>query len=250
MNILIFGGTTDGRLLAQALSQRGLPSTVSIATPLGAQELAGLPGVTPLVGRKTAEEMAALLGAFDCCVDATHPYAVEASQNIHAACQQAGVPLRRLLRAESSHKEGHWVDSPQAAARWLAERSGNVLLAIGAKGLGAFQDLDRERLYPRVLPVVESIQACQAAGIPTRNIIALHGPFSQDLNRAMLKQYHIRYLVTKDGGRAGGFEEKAAAAREAGAELVVIGRPPEAGQTLEEILSWLTQDGKERFPWK
>ena len=58
----------------------------------------------------------------------------------------------------------------------------------------------------------------------------------------MLEQYHIRYLVTKDGGRAGGFEEKASAAREAGAELVVIGRPPETGDSLEEILSWLTQD--------
>lgn len=242
MKILIFGGTTEGRLLAQALSQREQPSTVSVATPLGAQELSGLSGVTPLVGRKTAEEMAELLKHFDCCVDATHPYAVEASQNIRTACEQAGVPLERLLRGESSHKEGHWVDSPQEAARWLAERSGNVLLAIGAKGLSAFQDLDRERLYPRVLPVVESILACQQVGIPTRNIIALHGPFSQDLNRAMLKQYQIRYLVTKDGGRAGGFEEKAAAAREAGAELVVIGRPPEAGQTLEEILSWLTQD--------
>ena len=250
MKILIFGGTTEGRLLAQALSQRGQPSTVSVATPLGAQELSGLPGVTPLVGRKTAEEMAELLKHFDCCVDATHPYAAEASQNIRTACQQVGVPLRRLLRGESSHQEGHWVDSPEEAARWLAEHSGNVLLAIGAKGLSAFQDLDRERLYPRVLPVVESIQACQAADIPTRNIIALHGPFSQELNCAMLKQYHIRYLVTKDGGRAGGFEEKAAAAREVGAELVVIGRPPETGQTLEEILSWLTQDGKERFPWK
>ncbi len=152
--------------------------------------------------------MAELLKHFDCCVDATHPYAAEASQNIRTACQQVGVPLRRLLRGESSHQEGHWVDSPEEAARWLAEHSGNVLLAIGAKGLSAFQDLDRERLYPRVLPVVESIQACQAADIPTRNIIALHGPFSQELNCAMLKQYHIRYLVTKDGGRAGGLKRK------------------------------------------
>ncbi len=242
MKILIFGGTTEGRLLAQALSQRGLPATVSVATPLGAQELSGLPGITPLVGRKTTEEMAELLKSFDCCVDATHPYAVEASQNIRVACQAAEVPMRRLLRGESSHEAGHWVDSPEEAAQWLGERSGNVLLAIGAKGIGAFQDLDRERLYPRVLPVVESILACQQAGIPTRNIIALHGPFSRDLNRAMLEQYQIRHLVTKDGGRAGGFEEKAAAAREAGAELVVIGRPTETGCTLEEILSWLTQE--------
>jgi len=242
MNILIFGGTTEGRLLAQALSQRALPATVSVATSLGAQELAGLSGITALVGRKTGAEMTALLQNFDRCVDATHPYAVEVSQNIRAACEAAEVPLRRLLREESTHQAGHWVESPEEAAQWLADRGGNVLLAIGAKGLSAFQNLQRERLFPRVLPVVESILACQQAGIPTRNIIALHGPFSQKLNQAMLEQYHIRYLVTKDGGRAGGFEEKAAAAREAGAELVVIGRPPETGDSLEEILSWLTQD--------
>lgn len=242
MNILIFGGTTEGRLLAQALSQRGLPATVSVATPLGAQELAGLSGITPLVGRKTGAEMAELLKDFDRCVDATHPYAVEVSRNVRAACEEARVPLRRLLREASAHQMGHWVESPEEAAQWLAERGSNVLLAIGAKELSAFQNLERERLFPRVLPVVESILACQEAGIPTRNIIALHGPFSQDLNRAMLEQYQIRYLVTKDGGRAGGFEEKAAAAREAGAELVVIGRPPETGNSLEEILSWLTQD--------
>ena len=242
MNILIFGGTTEGRLLAQALSQRALPATVSVATPLGSQELAGLSGITALVGRKTGAEMTALLQNFDRCVDATHPYAVEVSQNIRAACEAAEVPLRRLLREESTHQAGHWVESPEEAAQWLANRGGNVLLAIGAKGLSAFQNLQRERLFPRVLPVVESILACQEASIPTRNIIALHGPFSQDLNRAMLEQYHIRYLVTKDGGRAGRFEEKAAAAREAGAELVVIGRPPETGDSLEEILSWLTQD--------
>ena len=62
--ILIFGGTTEGRLLAQALSQRHIPAAVSVATVLGAQELSGLPGITPLVGRRTAEEMAVLLADF------------------------------------------------------------------------------------------------------------------------------------------------------------------------------------------
>lgn len=113
---------------------------------------------------------------------------------------------------------------------------------LAPKGLARSRIWTESVFIPGLLPVVDSILACQQAGIPTRNIIALHGPFSRDLNRAMLEQYQIRYLVTKDGGRAGGFEEKAAAAREAGAELVVIGRPAETGCTLEEILSWLTQD--------
>ena len=88
--ILIFGGTTEGRLLAQALSRRGVSAAVSVATELGAEELSGLPGITSLVGRKTAEEMAALLSGYDKCVDATHPYAREVSANIRSACRSAG----------------------------------------------------------------------------------------------------------------------------------------------------------------
>ena len=239
--ILIFGGTTEGRLLAQALSRRGVSAAVSVATKLGAEELSGLPGITPLVGRRTAEEMAALLSGYDKCVDATHPYAREVSANIRSACRSAGVPLRRLLRRESPlPPDSVRVDSAGAAAALLAGREGNILLATGAKELPAFAPLDQSRLFPRVLPAEESLLACRRAGIPPKNIIAMHGPFSQKLNEALLEQFHIRWLVTKDGGAAGGFPEKAAAAQSAGAALVVIRRPAETGEDLPSILAWLT----------
>ena len=180
IRLLIFGGTTEGRLLAQALSRRGVSAAVSVATELGAEELSGLPGITPLVGRRTAEEMAALLSGYNRCVDATHPYAREVSANIRSACRSAGVPLRRLLRRESQLPPGSILaGSPEEAAQFLQSREGNILLAIGAKGLSAFSGLDPERLYPRVLPVEESLSACRRAGVPTKNIIAMHGPFSQ-----------------------------------------------------------------------
>ena len=62
----------------------------------------------------------------------------------------------------------------------------------------------------------------------------MQGPFSFALNQAMMEQFHIRWLVTKDGGAAGGFD--AAAAFAAGAQLVVIRRPPEQGETASEVL--------------
>lgn len=238
--ILIFGGTTEGRLLAQALSRRGVPAAVSVATVLGAEELSGLPGITPLVGRRTAEEMAALLSGYDKCVDATHPYAREVSANIRSACRSAGVPLRRLLRRSSELPPGSILaGSPEEAAQLLQSREGNVLLAIGAKGVSAFSGLDPERLYPRVLPVEESLSACRRAGIPTKNIIAMHGPFSQKLNEAILEQYRIRWMVTKDGGSAGGFGEKVSAAQNTGVSLVVIGRPEDCGEDLDAVLEWV-----------
>lgn len=241
MRVLIFGGTTEGRYLAQRLSGLDMDATVSVATALGAEELSGLSGIEVLVGRRTAQEMVLLLQGFDRCVDATHPYAVQASENIKAACQEAGVPLKRLLRRESGQVPGSWVDSAAQAAELLARTEGNILLATGAKELEVFSALPPERLYPRVLPVAESISACQKMGIPTHNIIAMHGPFSRKLNEAMLEQFCIRYLVTKDGGGAGGFLEKAAAAQNTGVELVVIRRPKETGEDLQLIWNWLLE---------
>ena len=72
--------------------------------------------------------------------------------------------------------------------------------------------------------------------MPSSHILALQGPFSQELNEALIRQYHIEYLVTKDGGPAGGFAEKAAAAKAAGIGLVLIRRPREDGLGYEDVL--------------
>ena len=123
------------------------------------------------------------------------------------------------------------------AAEYLAGQDGNVLLATGAKELAAFAALDPARLYPRVLPTPEGIAACEAAQIPHKNIIAMQGPFSLVLNVALMEQFHIQYLVTKDGGAAGGFAEKVQAAAKTGAQLVVLRRPPEVGETEDELFT-------------
>ena len=144
----------------------------------------------------------------------------------------------RLLRAPSPLPEGALVFSSAAeAAQELARTEGNVLLTTGAKELGAFAPIAPERCYPRVLPTQEGIAACEAAGVPHRNIIAMQGPFSRALNEALIQQFEIRWLVTKDGGAAGGFAEKVQAAQSTGAQLVVLRRPPEQGQTAQEILN-------------
>ena len=141
-------------------------------------------------------------------------------------------------RAPSPLPEGALVFAGAAeAARELARTEGNVLLTTGAKELGAFAPIAPERCYPRVLPTQEGIAACEAAGVPHRNIIAMQGPFSRALNEALIQQFEVRWLVTKDGGAAGGFAEKVQAAQSTGAQLVVLRRPPEQGQTAQEILN-------------
>ena len=237
MNVVIFSGTSDGRALSQALAELGAAVTVCVATDYGREEQGEHPGVTVHSGRLDTDAMAALLQGASLCIDATHPYATEATEHIRTAATVAQVPYQRLLRRESRMPEGSTVvTGPEAAVRYLAGTEGNILLTTGSKTLPLFAALGGQRLYPRVLPQHDSLTACEAAGIPHRNIVAMQGPFSTELNLALIRQFQIKYLVTKDGGPNGGFAEKAAAAAAGGAALIVLRRPADSGEDFETIL--------------
>jgi len=237
MQIMIFGGTTEGRQLSYALAAQGAAVTVSVATAYGAEEQGEAAGIRVLTGRMDGFAMAQALAGQELCIDATHPYAVEVSATLREACRAAGVPYIRLLREESGLAEGAvYVDGAAQAAAFLQETTGNILLTTGTKELPAFRRLERERLYPRILPMAENLQVCEEENIPRRNIIAMQGPFGQALNEALMEQFAIRYLVTKDGGKVGGFSEKIAAAKKKGVAVVILRRPEEDGMTYEEIL--------------
>ena len=239
MKILVFGGTEEGRVLASNLCALGAEVAVSVATPLGAEELSDVKSAEVLVGRLDAKEMAALLRRFDLCIDATHPYSTAVSANISDACRETGVEHRRLLREQSVPEGCTLVDDTASAVGYLKEREGNVLLMTGSKTVGEYAPLGAERLFVRVLPTHESLSLCEAAGIPHKHIIAMQGPFTQKMNEATIEQYAIRFIVTRDGGTAGGFDEKLSAARECCAETIVLRRPEESGETMEEILRFV-----------
>lgn len=236
MKIVVYGGTTEGRELSHALAAKGCDVTVCVATDYGAEQQGEAEGVTVLTGRRSQEEKRSLLRGAALCIDATHPYATEVTKSLQIACGAAGVPYRRLLRGASELPEAVVAESAAEAAAYLRGTEGNILLTTGAKELSAFSALPRERLYVRVLPSREGLAACAAASIPRRNIIAMQGPFSRELNAALIRQFAIRFVVTKDGGAAGGFPEKAEAARETGAALIVLRRPVETGQSMEDII--------------
>ena len=246
MKILLFGGTGEGRELAEWMLSQGLDATVCVATEYGETLLPD--GAQVHVGRLDAGAMETLMaGGYTLVIDATHPYAVEVTKNIRAAAQAAGLPCLRLLR-QSDREDGCQKAADMAAAADLLEGlPGKALLTTGSKELDAFARPGlRERCCPRVLPMADSLERCLALGFPPKNIICMQGPFTKEMNLATLRQFHVRTLVTKDTGGYGGFRAKADAAREAGCDLVVVERPQtEEGLTLEEVQRRLL--GEERI---
>ena len=118
----------------------------------------------------------------------------------------------------------------------LAMLTGNVLIATGSKELKEYTRIAgyKERCYARVLSTQVSVEESIRLGFEGRHLIAMQGPFSKELNLAMLRAVDARYFVTKESGKSGGFLEKVQAAEEAKAVLVVVGRPFEVGKILKE----------------
>ncbi|MDO4517865.1 MAG: precorrin-6y C5,15-methyltransferase (decarboxylating) subunit CbiE, partial [Bacillota bacterium] len=57
------------------------------------------------------------------------------------------------------------------------------------------------------------------------NLVCMQGPFSEEMNKALINQCRARYIVTKDSGEKGGFEEKISAASACNCISIVVGRP-------------------------
>jgi len=244
--LCIFAGTTEGRALAEHLADQPLSVTVCVATEYGEALLPKAENLTVRTGRMDQEEMADFFRreGFSLVVDATHPYAAAVTENIGSACVSAGTEYLRLLRDGGEEAEDAvYVESPQAAAAYLEGTQGNILLTTGSKELSCFSRL-AERVYARVLPMEDSLRLCREAGLPGKRILAMQGPFPREMNEAMIRFAQAAFLVTKDSGTAGGFREKAEAARGQNCRMVVIGRPQQkAGRNYDETLKLL----KERF---
>lgn len=233
--ILVFGGTAEGRMLVEWLDARNSCKIVACtATEYGASLLFGGNNVEVLQGPLSQQAKEQLMADhnFCCMVDATHPFATHITESIAELAQNYDVDLVRIERENIDEGSGMAVASAAEAAAQLAHTTGNILLTTGSKDLAVFTEAIpafEERLWVRVLPVIDSITHAQGLGIPTSHILALQGPFSTQLNSALIREYRIEHLVTKQSGTTGGFAEKLAATNECGIQAWVIVRPEQNG---------------------
>ena len=251
--VIVFAGTTEGRQLSAWLAAAGVETLCSVATEYGELLVEKQPHLSVHQGRMLPEEMEQLFAeeGKPLVLDVTHPYAVAVSANIKAACEKTGCEYLRLIRPSLMNKnacktaeEIVVVESVEAAVNFLKTTEGSIFVTTGSKELAKFTALPdyQNRVYARVLATPEVVTQCTEAGFTGPHLICMQGPFSKELNLAMLRSIGAAWMVTKEAGRAGGFEEKMTAAKEAGVKVVLIGRPQEqAGLSIEEGVKLLAE---------
>ena len=226
--ILIFSGTTEGRELAEWLDSQGVMVHVRVATEYGAVVMEPSANIDVRVGScGGADGIAGVIDelSIGIVVDATHPYALNITRHIREACERTGAEYIRLKRPDSEGDTDGVVrfDTLEDAVEYLRGTEGRILASTGSNELHLYTEIPdyRERLTARVLSTGESVGKAVSLGFEGSHLIAAQGPFTEEENLAALRRADARWLVTKDSGTIGGFEEKVRAARRAGAKIVV-----------------------------
>ena len=248
--ILIFAGTKEGRELSEILSANKVSHGICVATKYASVLLTENEYTNVHCDRLSAEEMATLIEneGYSLVVDATHPYAYEVSKNIKEAVKDKDITYIRLKRNMGDYSENDLIrffDSNEECAKELKNVKGNILLTTGSKELNVYSHEEelRERLFVRIIPNEESLSICKENGIQGKNISAMQGPFTLEMNEAMIDMFNIAVVVSKQSGINGGFPEKAECAMKKNIPLFVIGcKENDEGLSLKETVEKINEN--------
>lgn len=239
--LLILGGTTEGRRLAERLvGDPGFDATLSLAgrTSLPAPQplpvrTGGFGGARGLADYIEREGVAAL-------VVATHPYAATIADNAARAAEMTGIPALRWLRPAWTAEPGdRWSEHPSLEA--LADAIGleprRVFVTTGRQGAQAFLRAPQHRYWFRSVDPIDP-----PLNLPDATVWLDRGPYDLESEIALMQRHGIEVLVTKNSG-GDATRAKLEAARRLGLDVLLVARPLKPPmphvETLDAVLAWL-----------
>ncbi|CAM3790896.1 precorrin-6A reductase [Mesobacillus zeae] len=230
--ILFLAGTSDARALALEIKHAGYGLLTTVVTENAANELKKQ-GLTVTVGRLTSEDFKKMVvnQGIAAIVDASHPFAEEASRNAMAAANERNIPYIRYERESQVFEDEKLtiVSSYEEAANVAYRKKGVIMLTTGSKTLEIFArkllGVQGIRVIARMLPRQDNMEKCAKLGFPQKDMIMIQGPFSKYFDKALYQHYGVTTMVTKESGKVGSVDEKLEAAKELGIETVLIKRP-------------------------
>ncbi|MDA3894917.1 MAG: precorrin-6A reductase [Desulfobacteraceae bacterium] len=230
--ILLLGGTSDTAPIARGLAGLKIPVLVSTATRIklnvGDHDL-----IHRHCGCLDSSGLSALIQKHHIrmMVDATHPYAVNVSQNAGEVARKLDIPLLVFARPESdvAHQDIILAADHLDAAQKAFVPGKPVLLTTGSRNLAPYVQASTQTGQPltaRILDGKTARKDAYAQGLLDGHLICERGPFSVEQNLAHIRLSDAGVMVTKDGGTAGGLPEKLEAAKQSKCLVVMVQRPP------------------------
>ena len=225
--ILVLGGTKDSRDIIEMILSMNKKVIATTTTKYGSELLINNKNLIKVNRKLNQNEMVELINKYGISkvIDATHPYAKNVSENIMNVVKKMNIPYLRYEREQIEYSFYKEYDSYDEIVDFLLNESGNILLTIGSNNLEKFSKLNSDRIFPRILPTSNVIKKCEEIGIKPKNIIALQGPFTIEFNELIIKEKNIKFLVTKESGKVGGFHEKVLSCKNLNIECLVLKRP-------------------------
>ena len=225
-------GTSEGKKILSLINKYTDKIAVSTATSYGGQLIQEYK-IKELNTRPLGkEELLIWLQENDIkvLVDGSHPYAQEVTKNAIECAKKLDIEYIRYERPgvlESINSDNIIrVKDYDEAIEHFKELDGNILNTTGGNNAARFANIYFEhRIIHRVLPSVAVLSKLLDSGIKVKDIIAMQGPISYELEMGFIKQFNIKGILTKDSGIEGGCAEKFKAAQNAGIKIIVIEKP-------------------------
>lgn len=244
--IALFSGTSEGRKIIKELDKNNLRTLVFTATGYGSTLVSKSKNISINSGTLSKEQIRKVFKEREIkkIWDATHPYAENISKNLIDLSKDMKIPYFRYERRGYSVKKNENTEvfkNYDEIIKYLNKTRGNIMLTIGSRNLKRFAfKIKVDRLYPRILPLPNLIQDALDLDISLKNIVGMQGPFTIEVNKALIKSFNIKYIVTKNSGREGGIKEKIEASVEEGIKIIILDKPkvdyPNKYENIEKII--------------
>ena len=194
--IWVIGGTKDSRDFLEKFIEYDKDIIVSTATEYGAKLIENLP-IKILSEKMDKEGMLKFIAdnKITKVIDTSHPYAFEVSKNAMEVAEEKNIEYFRFEREEINilPKKYKKFEDIESLIKYIENLEGNILVTLGSNNVPLFKDLKNlSNIYFRILPRWDMVKRCEDNNILPKNIIAMQGPFTENMNVAMMKQLNIK----------------------------------------------------------
>ena len=222
--ILVFGGTTEGRIAIKKLEEAGNPYYYSTR---GDEQEVVLHHGTRLIGAMDVEQLKAFCQehAIKLLIDAGHPFAEVLHQTVAEVATTLDIPAIRFERIFPPRDPAIiWCNDYTDAIQQVQQHNVKRLLALtGVQTISKLKPLVDKGIdcYFRILNRESSLKIAHEIGISDDHILF----YDTEHNNHLLDVAPFDAMITKESGVSGGFQEKVNEAKEQGMQVFAICRP-------------------------